>query len=79
MKRLKTIFGVILLTSFIMTSCGPSACECLDNHNQGILKSRISVTIKCNEKFGKDIPNSYRGTNMYQEEMIKILNEKCNK
>lgn len=61
----------------ILSSCGPSACECYDNFKYHGLDANTSVLLDCNEKYGDQIPDSYRGTEKWGDEMRKILKEEC--
>jgi hypothetical protein len=90
MKKTIIIFGVVLFASFILTSCGPNACDCLDVYEwkgwdisrgagNNITPVKPQLTEDCIKKYGNDIPDSYRGTDKFSDEMKKILIEKCNR
>lgn len=46
------MLGVILFTTTILTSCGPSFCDCVDNVKLGMDADK-SKAIKCAEKYDK--------------------------
>lgn len=82
--RIKLLaLGFIILTS----SCasGPTACECLDSyhykgvdvHNFSEGVSRLADPRKCIEKYGSEIPESYRGTPEFKDKMIEVLEKQC--
>ena len=82
MKKIIFFSSSLLL---LLTSCGPSACECLSQFtanglsfksNGGLqYKSTVSPSLvrKCYDKFGESVSPG-RGA---QEQMVRILKPKC--
>ena len=75
MKKLIQLTSFTFLI-FILSSCGPSACDCYENYSYGPFSS-TGISQSCIKKFGGDIPDKYRGTNKFSEEMTCILSKKC--
>ena len=82
MKKIVLIIGIIFITTLV--SCGPSACDCYNHYEQSnrsiYVKDRLSTdeVRDCIDKFGDDIPSSYRGKDIFAYEMERITSEKCN-
>jgi len=82
MKKIVLIIGIIFTTTLV--SCGPSACDCYHHYEQSnrtiFVKDALSTdeVRACQDKFDGDIPSSYRGKDIYAEEMERITGEKCN-
>jgi hypothetical protein len=84
--KIKLLTLGVITSLFISCSSGPTACECLDIYEyKGVNVATFSEDIKgkdprpCIEKFGKDIPDQYRGTNEFVERMKSTLRKECNK
>lgn len=72
MKINKWVFLLLLLSISLFYGCGPTACECLKNHN-GLYSGGIGLTKKCVDKFGSDIPDNLRGTDEFSRELVKNM------
>ena len=77
---------LINASSLILTSCGPNACECIDNMSGkqyyrnidgSIHLPNSDLQIRCNEYYGSDIPDSFRGTEKFSIELKRILEKEC--
>tara|TARA_B100000963_G_scaffold358751_1_gene384163 strand:+ start:933 stop:1193 length:261 start_codon:yes stop_codon:yes gene_type:complete len=86
MKKTIITSSIIL---FLLTSCGIDPCYCLKGY-EGKLRSSmdsrkyensftINETQKCISEYGKDIPDSYRGTQQFTDAMISELRKECKK
>tara|TARA_B100001564_G_C20371360_1_gene548076 strand:- start:325 stop:585 length:261 start_codon:yes stop_codon:yes gene_type:complete len=86
MEKTIIISSMIL---FLLTSCGIDPCYCLKGY-EGKFMSRngydtyknsftVKETQKCISEYGKDIPDSYRGTQQFTDAMISELRKKCKK
>ena len=82
MKKIVLIIGIISITTLV--SCGPSSCDCYNHYSQAnesfYVKDRLDPDeiMDCIDKFGDDIPDSYRGKEKFAYEMERITGEKCN-
>lgn len=68
---------MVLSTSLFLYSCGPSACECNENARKYGIGSSISMTTDCVDKYRDEIPKRYKGTNKFNEELIRLSGEEC--
>lgn len=80
MKKNLRLLGVILLLTLLFTNCGgPSACDCLKEYRKNYfidVQDRYLVE-RCIKKYGKDIPQEFRGTDEFSRRMIELLENKC--
>jgi len=86
MKKIIITLSTIL---FLLTSCGIDPCYCLKGYEgkfmsrkgYGTYKNSFTTneTQKCISEYGKDIPDSYRGTQQFSDEMIRELRKECKK
>lgn len=74
----------LLFALFGLQACGPSACQCNKHYQgnafmeQGRNGRLFSEDVKkCINKYGKDIPDSYRGTNRFADEMRSATARAC--
>lgn len=67
---------LLILSLSLFYSCGPSACECLKNHNS-LYSGGIGTTKKCVDKFGSDIPDNLRGTDEFSRRLVRNFEEDC--
>ena len=76
MKKIIITSSMIL---FLLTSCGIDPCYCLKGYEgYGLMnKMTVSETQKCISEYGKDIPDSYRGTQQFTDAMISELRKEC--
>lgn len=80
MKKTLKIFGAVAFLSMFLTSCGPDPCDCLKEYESPFwTPGKTRFFLECREKYGKDIPESYKGTDQYHAEMVRILRRECNK
>ncbi len=85
--RIKLISLGIITLLFVSCESGPTACECLDIYEYNNItfddfksgKKQLENPIPCIDKYGKDIPDIYKGKEIFRDKMKEILNEKCNK
>ncbi len=78
MKKVSLIFGSFLVSAILFSSCSPSACDCYkDVYASGMGSSDYNMVQKCIKKYGSQIPNRYKGTYKFTNEMQKELRKKC--
>jgi len=64
MKKNMTVFGAILFASLILSSCGPSACDCVEQYNYwnqdgGLYKLDKDKMTKCTDKYKDADANTF--------------------
>ena len=78
MKKVSLIIASFLVSAILLSSCSPSACDCYDDvYSSSMGTSDYKMVQKCIKKYGSQIPNRYKGTMRFTDEMQKVLRKKC--
>jgi len=80
--KFKLLFFGVITSLFIGCSGGPAACQCLDMYEYkgvNVKDFKMKDTRPCIKKYGKKIPDEYKGKQIFIDKMKEILREKCNR
>tara|TARA_Y100000991_G_C21883848_1_gene310650 strand:+ start:410 stop:721 length:312 start_codon:yes stop_codon:yes gene_type:complete len=75
MKKALNLLSAVFTLS-LLASCGPSACDCYECYAHSGFGCGVDID-DCIDKYGDDIPSSFRGTNDFSNAMKKNLRKEC--